>query len=137
MKARSFLFENIRSAVDNGRGHSVVMDLPPKLDGQDTGATALEVALMSLSGCITTIFSTVAHNKGVTFEKLLCELEAEKSDQKGIDNVVATLKVVSPASEKDLKKVFRNTLAACPVGKIFKSAGINLIEKLEKVEEFE
>lgn len=136
VKARSFLFEGMRSAIDDGRGHTVVTDLPPSKEGTDTGTMALELTLMSLAGCITTIFSLVAKNKKVKFEKLLCEIEAEPSEEKGFDNVVAILKVVSDSDRESLERVFGNTLVMCPVGVIIKNSGIKISEKLELVDQF-
>ncbi|HDD56549.1 MAG TPA: OsmC family peroxiredoxin, partial [Nitrososphaeria archaeon] len=37
MKARSIWIGKYRSVLDNLRGHSVVVDLPPAKNGEDTG----------------------------------------------------------------------------------------------------
>ncbi|MDK2463414.1 MAG: osmotically inducible protein C, partial [Candidatus Korarchaeota archaeon] len=65
MRARSKLVEGFRSVIDDGRGHSVVTDLPKDMGGTDTAPTALELAVMALAGCITTIFAMVAKGKGL------------------------------------------------------------------------
>lgn len=43
------LVKDLRIAVDNGRAHSVCLDLPPEL-GTDMGPTALELGVMSYAG---------------------------------------------------------------------------------------
>lgn len=48
-----------RLIVDNAREHNVVCDLPSTSGGDDAGPTALELAVMALAGCATTIFLDV------------------------------------------------------------------------------
>ena len=49
-----------QSIVDNDRHHGLVIDLPDAKSGDDLGPTALELAVMGLSGCISTIWAVVA-----------------------------------------------------------------------------
>ncbi len=53
------LVKDLRIAVDDGRAHSVCLDLPPEL-GTDMGPTALELGVMSYAGCFATIFALMA-----------------------------------------------------------------------------
>ncbi|MHA1367288.1 MAG: OsmC family protein [Candidatus Heimdallarchaeota archaeon] len=54
------LIKNFQGVVDNGRTHTVVVDLPKNIEGEDLGPTALELAVMAYSGCIGTIFAKIA-----------------------------------------------------------------------------
>ena len=58
-KATARWVENVRSVVDDSRTHSVVCDLPVAAGGNDSGPTALELALMALADCAVTIFADV------------------------------------------------------------------------------
>ena len=78
MKAVSVWSNGYKSALSNDRGHSVVVDLPTEQNGTNTGATALELCVMSLAGCITTIFKTVADKRKFNYKGFRVELEADK-----------------------------------------------------------
>ena len=48
------LVENVRTLVDNSRTHTIICDLPTAKGGDDTGPTALELAIMAFSDCAAT-----------------------------------------------------------------------------------
>lgn len=125
IKARSIWISGYRSVVDNLRGHSVVMDLPRDQNGEDTGATALEFAVMALAGCVTTIFKIVAEKRKLDLKAMKIELEAEKPEgAKTITKVKGNVEVTTDASQSEVETVFKLTLDICPVGIIFQNAGI-------------
>jgi len=127
MKIRCKLVENFRSIVDNTRGHSVVLDLPPTLGGEDTGPTALELAVMGLAGCIVTIFSVVAKKMRVQIDELEVIVDAEKpSDAKTITEIKTVINVKTPESKVKIEKIWARTHEICPVGIIFEKAGLKL-----------
>jgi len=132
MRARAKLVEGFRSVVDNGRGHSVVTDLPEELGGMDTAPTALELALMALAGCISTIFAMVAHGKKLSFEDMEVIVEAEKSEK---DHTITSGKikgiVTSKEPEERVKKIWDDTLKICPVGILFQRAAVHFEHELE------
>ncbi len=80
MKATSKWIDGMRSVVDNGRTHSQIMDLPPGKDGSDQGPTALEVCVMSLAGCISTIFAVFAKKMRLEFSAMEVSVDAVKPD---------------------------------------------------------
>ncbi len=132
MRARSKLVEGFRSVIDDGRGHSVVTDLPTDMGGSDTAPTALELAVMALAGCITTIFAMVAKGKGVSFEDMEVVVEAEKP--KGEHTITSgQIKgfVVSREPEERVRKIWEDTLKICPVGVLFKRACVEFDTELE------
>jgi len=120
MNIKCKLIENLRSIADNGRGHSVTLDLPKENGGDDLGPTALELAIMSLAGCIITIFALIAKNSKVPIEKLEVIANAEKevkSPKLSFVKIKALVK--SSASKEILKTIWRKTLQTCPVSAIF------------------
>jgi putative redox protein len=123
MRAISIWISGFRSAVDNGRAHSVVVDLPRDQGGEDLGPTALELALMSLAGCIGTIFAIVAGKRKLGYESLRVELEGEKGE-KTIEKIRGVLRIKTSASREEVETALKLTMEICPVGLIFEKAGI-------------
>ncbi|MBN1330977.1 MAG: OsmC family protein [Candidatus Heimdallarchaeota archaeon] len=135
MKSTYRWVNNFQGIADNGRNHAVVMDLPPKNEGDDTAPTALEFAVMSLSGCIGTIFSLVAKKMRLSFMGLTVILDAEKGpEDPTVTSVNAMVKVKSTESLEKLEKCLETTLKTCPVGVLYLNAGIPVNVKLEKEE---
>jgi len=133
MKARSRWIEGFRSVLDNGRRHSVVVDLPENLGGADTGPTALELAVMALAGCITTIFSMVAKKMRLEFEGAEAVVEAEKGEAT-IEKCTITLKVKTKEPRERVERAWELTWKTCPVGILFARAGVEVEHRVEVVE---
>ncbi len=135
VKAVAKWIENVRSVVDNARKHSIVLDLPEGQDGDDTGATALELAVMGLAGCALTIFADVAKKSNVKIKKLEVVAEAEKAqDAPKLKNVELKISVAADARPQKLRAIWRRTEANCPVLSIFQDANpikaeLNVIEE--------
>jgi len=114
-----------QSVVDNDRHHGVVLDLPGAKGGDDLGPTALELAVMALSGCISTIWAVVATNSKVSYERLIVVVEADKpDDQPTITAARCVVTVDSKESREKLQRALDKTMSACPVGKLYEKAGI-------------
>lgn len=128
MKSVSTWTEGFQSKVTNGRGHEVITDLPLEQNGKDTGATALELAVMALSGCVSTIFAMVAKNSGLEFESLSVDVDAVKGAEtiESADIVVS----VKTADADKAEKVLEKTLKACPVGVLYEKAGVKITHKI-------
>ena len=127
MLVTSKWIKNHQSVVDNGRTDAVIMDLPPDKGGEDYAATALEFAVMSLAGCITTIFSLVAKNSKVRIEHLEAIVDADKPDGAStITEVLINVNVKSDAPEDKIKKILGLTLKQCPVESLFRQAQIKM-----------
>jgi len=121
IKATAKLVENVRSIVDNARTHTVVCDLPNAKGGQDSGPTALELALMALADCAATIFADVAKQSKIEVTNLEVVAEAEKSpDSPKLSDVKLKVYVSAKARKQLLEAVWRRTEANCPVVAIFK-----------------
>jgi len=123
LKSTCTWIKNYQSIVDNGRNHAIVIDLPKESGGDDQGPTALELAVMGLSGCIGTIFALVASKMRVKIEKLIVEVTAEKGDGT-IISAHGEVKVKADASEEKIHNVLKKTLSMCPVGLLYKEANI-------------
>ena len=114
-----------QSIVDNDRHHGVVLDLPGAKGGDDLGPTALELVVMALSGCISTIWAVVATNSKVSYDRLLVVVEADKpDDQPTITAVRCAVTVDSKEPREKLQRTLDKTMNTCPVGKLYEKAGI-------------
>lgn len=125
MKSTTKWVKNYQSVVDNGRSHGIVIDLPKDKDGDDLGPTALELAVMGLSGCIGTIYPLIANKMRLSIDNLEVELEAEKGpDDPTITKIKADVKVKSTEKKDKLEKCLETTMNTCPVGFLYEKAGI-------------
>ena len=118
------MVKDLRIAVDNGRAHSVCLDLPPEL-GTDMGPTALELGVMSYAGCFATIFALTAKKMRVSLKDLEVKMEAVKSEEAGtITEASFDILVKADVPEDKIQRIFKLTLENCPVGKLFEKAGV-------------
>jgi len=118
------LVKDLRIAVDDGRAHSVCLDLPPEL-GSDKGPTALELGVMSYAGCLATIFALTAKKARVSLKDLEVEMEAVESEEAGtITEASFDITAKSDVPEERIQRIFELTLENCPVGKLFEKAGV-------------
>ena len=129
IKVNAKLVENVQSIADNTRGHSIVLDLGTEKGGDNTGPSALELAIMSLADCAVTIFADVCKKSNVKIEKMEVVAEAEKpSDSPKLSGVNLRVVVNSKERKQKLDAVWRRTEANCPVVTIFQD---NIPVKIE------
>lgn len=108
------------SVLEDGRAHSVVVDLPADEGGHSSGTSPLELCVLSLAGCISTMFAIVARKRRLPFQGLTVALEADRpAGSPTITRVQGTARVRSKADPSDVDTVLRLTLRTCPVGVIF------------------
>jgi len=125
MKVTSKWIAGYVSETDNGRGHRVVVDLPPSKEGTDKGPTALELSVMALAGCVTTIFRTVARRRKWEFQAMTVEMDAEQSPgAPTVDRIRGRFIVRTKASREEVETTLRFTLHECSVGVLFEKAGM-------------
>jgi uncharacterized OsmC-like protein len=121
IKATAKWIENVRSVVDNSRTHNVKCDLSTAAGGNDTGPTALELAVMALADCAVTIFADVCKQSKIELVRLETVAEAEKSaDSPRLMGVTVRTTVFAKARKELLEAAWRRTEANCPVLSIFK-----------------
>ena len=119
-KSTAKLVENVRTLVDNSRTHTIVCDLPTAKGGDDTGPTALELAIMAFSDCAATIFADVAKQSNVDIKRLEVVAETEKpADSPILKGVKLKVNVAAKARKQLIEAIWRRTEANCPVVKIF------------------
>jgi uncharacterized OsmC-like protein len=112
--------QNVQSIADNNRGHSLVLDLGTAKGGDNTGPSALELAIMSLADCAVTIFADVCKQSNVEISKMEVVAEADKpADSPRLTGVDLKITVTSKTRKQKLDAVWRRTEANCPVVSIF------------------
>ena len=132
MKSNSLWTRQFQSVVDNGRNHSVVIDLPEEKGGVNSGATALELTVMGLSGCIGTIFAMVAQKMRIEFEHLEVILDVQqKNDAPTVTDVHFVLEIKTNEKLEKIQKCLDTTISTCPVGVLFKQAGVNITNEIK------
>jgi len=125
MEAKGVWKGGFVTELEDGRGHSVIVDLPEDEGGTDAGTSALELAVLSLTGCITTIFALVAAKRRVPFDGLTVTLSATRPPgAPTVRGVRGTVEVRSAAPPEEVGTVVRLTLKTCPVGVLFEQAHI-------------
>ena len=125
MQARGVWKGGYETQLDDGRGHSVTVDASTENGGTDHGTSAHELLLLSLTGCISTIFHVIAEKRQLRFEKLTVSLQAEKSPAGStIRRVYGTVTVQTNAPRDEVDTVLRLTVKSCPVGSLFDRAHI-------------
>ncbi|MEM4704647.1 MAG: OsmC family protein [Candidatus Bathyarchaeia archaeon] len=131
MNVKARAIEDFRIAVDDGRAHSVCLDLPREL-GTDMGPTALELGVMSFAGCVATIFVLMAKKMRLKMDFLEVDMKAEKPE--GASTVTKadyTLNVKSQENEERIRRAFELTRENCPVGLLFEKAGVEVTFQLK------
>ncbi|MPQ47799.1 OsmC family peroxiredoxin [Marinifilum sp. N1E240] len=135
MKATTTWTKGMSSIITNNRGHEITIDLPDGKGGENLGATAFEVCLMSYSGCVNTIFNVVAKKMRIEFTSL--EVDTTAQQQNGaptFTDVEVELRIDSEANDEKIKKCLEQTLKMCPVGVLFHQAGVNTTYKIVKMQ---
>jgi putative redox protein len=124
-----------RTLLEDGSGHSVTVDLPEDEGGGDVGPFALELSVLSLAGCITTIFALVAKRRRVKFEGMTVELDADRpKGSPTIASVSGVLRVETSAPHEEVETVLAITLRTCPVGVLYEKAHVPVRVHLEVVD---
>jgi len=135
INSRAKRIEDFRIVVDDGRAHSVCLDLPREM-GTDMGPTALELAVMGFSGCVATIFLLMVKKMRVSISDLDVKIKAEKSeDARTVTKADVEIIVKTGESEEKMNRVWEKTRENCPVGILFEQAGVQVSYRLRIVKE--
>ena len=131
MKSTAIWKKDYQSVVDNGRNHSIEIDLPETKGGENVGPTAFELCAMSLTGCINTIFILLAKKMRIEFSALKVELFAEQEQNAPtITDVDCALFITSNAPKEKIERCLEQTVKTCPVGTLFLQAGVNITHEV-------
>lgn len=132
MESKSLWTRQFQSVVDNGRNHSLVIDLPEAKGGVNSGPTALEVCLMGFSGCVGTIFAMVAQKMRLTFDMMEVDVNAEqKNNAPTITDIHFVMTIKTNEDKQKIEKCLNHTLETCPVGVLFKNAGVVITNEIK------
>ncbi|MGP8078462.1 MAG: OsmC family protein [Thermoplasmata archaeon] len=113
------------TVLEDAHAHRVIVDLPIDEGGRSAGPSALELCVLSLAGCITTIFALVARRRRLAIQGMTVALEAERPrGAPTITRVHGTLRVRTRADPSEVETALRLTLKTCPVGVLFEKAQI-------------
>lgn len=125
MQARGVWKGGFETQLDDGRGHTVTIDEPVEDGGTNKGTSAHELLLLSLTGCITTIFHLVANKRKLAFDGFTVRLQAERTrGVPTIQRVHGTVEVRTHAPPEEVDTVLRLTVKTCPVGSLFERAHV-------------
>jgi putative redox protein len=125
MNAHGIWNGGFATRLEDGRGHEITVDLPTEEGGIDSGPSALELCVLSLAGCITTIFALIAKRRKLEFDDLRISLTADRPDRSPtIQRVRGSLEISTSAPKEDVETVLRLTMKTCPVGVLFEQAKI-------------
>ncbi|MDP4547566.1 OsmC family protein [Marinobacter sp. MDS2] len=80
MKATVDWTGNVSFKATSGTGHSVQMDGPPDLGGQNLGPRPMEMLLMGVGGCSSFDVMTILQKSRQDVTACHAELEAERAD---------------------------------------------------------
>jgi putative redox protein len=131
MYSTSFLTGKRRLITDNGRGKSIIQDLPVAKGGTDQGPTPYELLAMALSGCVAIIYQGIADNSNVPLDFLNVKVECITPEgEKTFTEATVDVEIQSTADKARLHRILEKTISTCPVGVVFRNAGIQLKERL-------
>jgi putative redox protein len=86
---------------------------------------------MSFSGCVGTIFAMVAKKMHLNFEKMEVEVDAQQKDNSPtLTDVHFILKIKTHADTDKVEKCIEHTMNTCPVGVLFRQAGVNITHNI-------
>ncbi len=120
-----------KSVLKDERGHEVMCDLTEDQGGEDSAPSALELSVLSMAGCITTIWAIVAKNSNIEYSDFRVEVDAHKDNPAGtIGKGQIKAWVTSGEDQSKLDRCFEKTLKVCPVGQLWERAGVDIEEEL-------
>ena len=119
------------------RDREMIIDEPLERGGTNQGFTPTETLMASLVGCTNVITHKVAHKNGVEIKSMNIRLEAQ-FDRRGVTlqeeidrpftSVTLHIDLETDADAAAVETVKRELAMFCPVGKVFRAAGIELKE---------
>lgn len=109
------------------KGHETIFDTVPKVGGEDTAATPMEVMLQAMAACSFMDVLSILRKKRKTIDALDIEIEAERADEhpKVFTKVLMKYSLKSPDAElKDLERsVELSQDKYCGASAMFKKSG--------------
>lgn len=125
MQAVATWRKNHEFLLEDGRAHSVVVDLPPEGGGTSAGTTPSELTVLALAGSIASTFIAVARKRHLDCAGLTVVLEGDPltpSPSPGSIHGSVRLRTHSDRTEADA--TLKTALEVCPVAQLFRAAAI-------------
>lgn len=133
--------EGMKSDVNAGGGHKLVIDEPQQMGGTDQGADPLATMLGSLAGCETVIANMVAKEIDFDLQNISFDVKGTL-DMRGLmgtadvkpyfNTVTIDAKVETSESQERVEQLQEITDQRCPVFTTLKAADIDLNVKWTK-----
>lgn len=115
----------VENELDDGRGHSYLIDVTRDEGGQDKGTSGFELGLLSLAGCINAVFALVSKRRKIVFEHMRTELEGERPRKAPTYTAVrGVFRIQTGAPKDEVETALALTLRICPIGALFDQAKI-------------
>lgn len=120
------------------RDVSLTIDEPEERGGTNLGLAPTEVALAALAGCTNTIGNKCAAKLGLDTGHFNISIVAD-FDRRGVllqediavpfPKIKLTIEIENPVSEEDLARLAEEVAKYCPISKVFREAGSEIIEE--------
>lgn len=111
--------------LEDGRAHSVLIDLPPEEGGASAGTTPLELSVLALAGSLASTFVLLAHKRRLDVSGLTLVLEGDPpAPLPAATGVHGTLRLRSRAERSEVDAVLKAALEMSPVARIFREAHV-------------
>jgi len=131
MEIVSRWIEKNKFEVENGRHPAIVLDTPEKYGGEDSVPTALELAIMSLAGCLGTTFNMTLQKMRLQFKTLEIKAAAKKREEIFLESIHIIVNVKSGAEVSKLERALTLAEKNCPVDNIFQQTKIPITVELQ------
>jgi putative redox protein len=127
MKVNLRLDRKMRIVGTNEKGHETIFDTVPKVGGEDTAATPMEVMLQAMAACSFMDVISILRKKRKTIDALNIEIEAERADEHPKVFTKAILKYTLKSPDAELKDLERSVELSqdnyCGASAMFKKSG--------------
>ncbi len=135
MKANLKLDRNMRIIGTNEKGLETIFDTSPKVGGEDTAATPMEIMLQSVAACSFMDTISILRKKRKTINDLQIDIEGERTEEhpKVFKTIVLKYTLVSPDAElNDLERAVELSQDKyCGASAMMKLAGADVSYKVE------
>ena len=121
----------------NIRDVSSVIDEPEARGGTNQGLTPTETLMASLIGCTNVISKRIAHKIGIELGEMDIQLSA-KFDRRGtmleeeidvpFSEVTMDIEIDTDATEEQINMLKIDLAKFCPIAKVLRGSGVNIIE---------
>lgn len=121
--------------------HTVILDEPPKMGGQDAGPDPLTTLLSALAGCENVLANIVAKELNFDLQGIEFQIKGQ-IDPRGFmgdphikpyfEKMNIVVKVQTSESQERIKQLQQGTDSRCPVFTTLKAAGVELISTWER-----